>query len=466
MRNLIAAILVVTSLAFAGCRLARMKVLEESEHSFTVSFTSLLPLRTDAQLDVQVSSLDPRQELTYELKERTTKEISLEIKEHKSPVGYPITVSINCPTQIPTLQWHVTKTITRKVTPRLLPSPQKIGTAQPILLKFNTPIDETSIRRGLAADFAYTLRPNEVNIDGKAFTDTATWLLVPTKPLAHDHKYQVEINENVRSASQVPLGQKYIWELTTVSPLTFLSIEPSDGASNVPITAGILARANRKPVKYKMTVNGIPQPVTLDDERLAFVSPRLFLPDTEYEVELSIEDEYGERTSQTVRFTTATMGDKMWIEVSLWLPNQVRVYRGKTLLREMIASAGAPDTPTPTGWYRINGRGYAFFSYKYQEGAYYWVRFIGNYLFHSIPFDAKQQIKASEAAKLGTPASHGCVRLSIPDAKWIYDNVPDGTVVVIHSPPQFMSSMATDIDETMVFLSNDEELEHFLEGVN
>ncbi|MCT6848759.1 MAG: L,D-transpeptidase, partial [Apilactobacillus kunkeei] len=28
--------------------------------------------------------------------------------------------------------------------------------------------------------------------------------------------------------------------------------------------------------------------------------------------------------------------------------------------------------------------------------------------------------------------SHGCVRLSIPDAKWINSSVPTGTKVVIH----------------------------------
>ena len=32
---------------------------------------------------------------------------------------------------------------------------------------------------------------------------------------------------------------------------------------------------------------------------------------------------------------------------------------------------------------------------------------------------------------LGSRASHGCVRLSVADAKWIYDNVGAGTVVSI-----------------------------------
>ena len=34
--------------------------------------------------------------------------------------------------------------------------------------------------------------------------------------------------------------------------------------------------------------------------------------------------------------------------------------------------------------------------------------------------------------RLGINASHGCVRLALSNAKWIYDNIPRGTKVVIY----------------------------------
>ena len=34
--------------------------------------------------------------------------------------------------------------------------------------------------------------------------------------------------------------------------------------------------------------------------------------------------------------------------------------------------------------------------------------------------------------RLGINASHGCVRLNINNAKWIYDNIPRGTKVVVY----------------------------------
>ncbi|CCU56791.1 ErfK/YbiS/YcfS/YnhG superfamily [Bacillus subtilis E1] len=42
-----------------------------------------------------------------------------------------------------------------------------------------------------------------------------------------------------------------------------------------------------------------------------------------------------------------------------------------------------------------------------------------------------QKVIKTEAEKLGTKASHGCIRLTIPDAKWIYENIPEHTKVVI-----------------------------------
>ena len=34
--------------------------------------------------------------------------------------------------------------------------------------------------------------------------------------------------------------------------------------------------------------------------------------------------------------------------------------------------------------------------------------------------------------RLGINASHGCVRLSIENAKWIYDTIPSGTKVIVY----------------------------------
>ena len=129
-------------------------------------------------------------------------------------------------------------------------------------------------------------------------------------------------------------------------------------------------------------------------------------------------------------------GQKLWVKVSL---ERQRVYimDGKASVYTMIASTGldAPaDDLTPGGTFYIQReRGLSFFTSRENEGARYWVSWFhhGEYLFHSVPTDKKGNIIAEEARKLGGKASHGCIRLSLSDAKWIYTNIKFGTKVVI-----------------------------------
>jgi lipoprotein-anchoring transpeptidase ErfK/SrfK len=110
------------------------------------------------------------------------------------------------------------------------------------------------------------------------------------------------------------------------------------------------------------------------------------------------------------------------------------VYKGKkngwTLLKNFSCSTGIKGSDTPSGIFTVKEKGDWFYSDEYKEGAKYWVQFDGNYLFHSLPYNSsKSQITDFT---LGKAASHGCVRLKLEDAKWIYDNVSRGSKVIIN----------------------------------
>lgn len=123
--------------------------------------------------------------------------------------------------------------------------------------------------------------------------------------------------------------------------------------------------------------------------------------------------------------------NKYRIDVSI-SEQKVRIYDNDTLIKEWTVSTGKNNS-TPVGDFTIQNRGEWFFSEKYQEGAMWWVSFKdwGIYLFHSVPMDRNKNIIQEEADKLGSPASHGCIRLRVEHAKWIYDNIPEGTPVHI-----------------------------------
>lgn len=114
-----------------------------------------------------------------------------------------------------------------------------------------------------------------------------------------------------------------------------------------------------------------------------------------------------------------------------------RVYlkSGEQTLYTMYASTGM-DNSTPRGNFRIqNERGLTFYNPNEGMGANYYTSFYqhGVYLFHSVPTDIAGNYLPDEAAKIGLePASHGCVRLTIADAKWIHDTVPTETPVSVY----------------------------------
>ncbi len=103
-------------------------------------------------------------------------------------------------------------------------------------------------------------------------------------------------------------------------------------------------------------------------------------------------------------------------------------YGGRQAVRVMQCDTGA-NGATPAGRYTIGVRGTHFSKNNYT--CYYYTAFKGSkYLFHSVLY--KRGTDEVLDGRLGESISHGCVRLSIEDAKWIYDNVPRGTRVVIY----------------------------------
>lgn len=99
-------------------------------------------------------------------------------------------------------------------------------------------------------------------------------------------------------------------------------------------------------------------------------------------------------------------------------------------VKAMICSTGGA---TPLGTFKTKGR----YEMKGLNGGVYgqystWIT--GNILFHSVPSSkkTKDSLIARYYNQLGTKASAGCIRLTVADAKWIYDNCPIGTLVEIY----------------------------------
>lgn len=102
--------------------------------------------------------------------------------------------------------------------------------------------------------------------------------------------------------------------------------------------------------------------------------------------------------------------------------------KGKWSQRYIWSCApGKASTPTVSGEFNVAAKGYYFDSGN--SRCFYFTQFKGNYLFHSVLYHKNGTL---QDGRVGIPLSHGCVRLEIANAKWIYDNIPAGTHVVVY----------------------------------
>ena len=111
--------------------------------------------------------------------------------------------------------------------------------------------------------------------------------------------------------------------------------------------------------------------------------------------------------------------------------HRVEIYQGWrgnwNTIAQWSCSDGAPGTPTVEGTFRVGSKGYYFDSGA--SRCYWYTQFYGNYLFHSVLYNKNGTLRDG---RLGMALSHGCVRLNINNAKWIYDHIPQGTTVVVY----------------------------------
>ena len=120
----------------------------------------------------------------------------------------------------------------------------------------------------------------------------------------------------------------------------------------------------------------------------------------------------------------STASGEHWIDVDL-SQQRLYAYAGDTLVNSFVVSTGTWQTPTVTGEYKIwiklksapmSGPGY------YLPDVPYIMYFYKGYGLHGTYWHNN----------FGTPMSHGCVNLTIPDAEWVYNFTQVGTVVNVH----------------------------------
>lgn len=117
----------------------------------------------------------------------------------------------------------------------------------------------------------------------------------------------------------------------------------------------------------------------------------------------------------------APMEKIVWVELDTM---RLLVYENGVEIARFPIAAGARETPTPVGIYRINRR-------YVTELSGFGTRFMGL----DVPFGDYGIHGTNKPASIGGNFSHGCIRLHIKDAETLYRLTGWGTKVVIDGGP-------------------------------
>ncbi len=124
--------------------------------------------------------------------------------------------------------------------------------------------------------------------------------------------------------------------------------------------------------------------------------------------------------------------DLYWQVVMIYSKDENGAYT--VPVRYMLCSSGSPrvQSETQAGTFKMKETRVRFGNFKTGETAQYWSLIRSRTYFHSTLYSRYRDLssvdKASyEALAAGKKASHACIRLTVPDARWIFYNICYGT---------------------------------------
>lgn len=152
-----------------------------------------------------------------------------------------------------------------------------------------------------------------------------------------------------------------------------------------------------------------------------------------YTTQWALSNDYDQQTKtiwMNAKGYSSTTKYIVWVNLTY---QRVNIFEGSqgnwTLVQEYLCASGAGDC-TPRGTFTIFGRSsYGWTTSTYNCRPVVNFKIGSGYAFHSRLYDPTHSYLTD--ASIGFPVSHGCIRMYDADVQWIYDNVPNGTTVVV-----------------------------------
>lgn len=175
-------------------------------------------------------------------------------------------------------------------------------------------------------------------------------------------------------------------------------------------------------IRNDINSDGVCGPQTIEKLKLSPTSKTTF--DGKFKIPGQLELEKFINTKESSSATPYYI----WVDSNNYTVN---IFSGSNhnwnLIKSMDCAMGTSDTPTIKGTFLSGDKG-SFFETNNGLICKYYTRIDGGYLFHSVLYDKNNNIVDG---RLAEKISHGCIRLELDNAKWIYDTIPEGSTIYI-----------------------------------
>jgi lipoprotein-anchoring transpeptidase ErfK/SrfK len=144
------------------------------------------------------------------------------------------------------------------------------------------------------------------------------------------------------------------------------------------------------------------------------------------------DKDFNVRLEQARKFTECKIKEGKYIDINL-ASQVMTIFENGKILDSFMISSGKRGMDTPQGSFQIRNKFPRAWSKKYGLFMPYWMAIVpsGQFGIHELP-EWPGGYKEGQN-HLGTPVSHGCVRLGVGPAEMVYNFAEIGTPVIVHS---------------------------------
>lgn len=179
--------------------------------------------------------------------------------------------------------------------------------------------------------------------------------------------------------------------------------------------------------KYKLEIDV--KQITEPDENYKKIATSFF--ETLPKAPANWEKDFTLRLEQAKKYTKAKIATGKYIDINV-KQQILSIFENGNLVNSFLVSSGKKGMDTPPGEYQIRNKSPRVWSKTYGLFMPFWMAVAndGKFGIHELP-EWPGGYKEG-ANHLGTPVSHGCIRLGVGSAKTVYDWTEVGTPVVIY----------------------------------